>query len=199
MEIQLFKQILSDRSTLSFVSEQFTSDQEVITVVKQFNDDIVNNKVLAVVKTLFENFNSYDLEKIYINSKELASVSNALLKDWSKIRNAVLENKIIELGANPSKTKISAVEKEVKNKDFSIAELASYNDKYLDKEGNDKEICSIANVVLEAVGALEIMLAESLPADLKTLENKNKVKGILDAYENLLHLRWKAKAFWLLR
>lgn len=186
--VQLFKQILSDRSTLSFIGEQFANDQEVIDAIKQFNDVFTENKVLSASKTLFESFNSYDLEKIYINSKELANVSNALLKDWSKIRNVVLENKIIELGANPSKAKISAVEKEVKNKDFSIAELASYNDKYLDKEGNDKEICSIANVVLEAVGALEIMLAESLPVDLKTLENKNKVKGILDAYENLLHL-----------
>ena len=186
--VQLFKQILSDRSTLSFISNQFCSDQEVIVEVKAFNKAIQDNNILSTIKVLFGKFDTFDFEKVFVSSKELTSVSNALLNDWNKIRSVLSESKIAELGSNPTKTKLSAIEKEIKNKDFSIAELSKYNEAMVNKNGEVCPIVNVATLVLDTVLSLEDALAMELPLELQDFESKTKVKRILDGYENLYHI-----------
>ncbi|MBQ9764161.1 MAG: type V CRISPR-associated protein Cas12a/Cpf1 [Phascolarctobacterium sp.] len=185
---QLFKQILSDRESMSFVAEQFDDDQEALEAVKCYNAEIISNKTLDVIKKLFENFRYYDLSKIYISAKELSNVSVLLFKQWNKIRDVVYDAKKATLGDNPSKAKLALLDKELKTKDFSITELSAYEDSFVNKEGGVCPICNIVNVVLDAVDMLQELTHGELPENLQTFDNKNKVKSILDAYENLLHI-----------
>lgn len=186
---QLFKQILSDKVTFSFISEQFANDEDVINAVESFNECIVKNNSLCIIKNMFKDLNLFNLEKVYISNKELTNVSNSILGDWSKIRNTLLEDKKSLAGPKISKAKLEAIEREIKNKDFSISELNDYT--FIKNNGDQVKITDVSKAVLEVVDLLEESLKVELPKNLKTTEDKNKIKTILDNYTELLHvLKW---------
>src|SRR5690606_15911984 len=74
----LYKQILSDRISTSFMAESFSEDQEVIDAIEEYykfhllafqaedKDDTEN--ILEKVKELLSNIKEYDLSKIYLRN-----------------------------------------------------------------------------------------------------------------------------------
>lgn len=85
----LYKQILSDRSTASFIPEEFTSDNEVLESLEKFyqeiDEQVLNKKVQGEhsLKALLQNLNEYDLTKIYLrNDLGLTDISQKMFGDW---------------------------------------------------------------------------------------------------------------------
>ena len=82
----LFKQILSDAEGISFVPEQFASDDEVIESIEQLWGNGSKGMLCAVhaVSKLFSEFEKYDETAIYIeNGVAVTSVSNAVFHSWA--------------------------------------------------------------------------------------------------------------------
>lgn len=133
----LYKQILSDRESTSFVAEKFESSQDVLEAINSFyhhgltsfqqegKDEVEN--VLKELKEILASINQYDLSKIYIrNDKSLTDISNAVFGDWSIIKNALEFTYLqtIEIGNKGlSKKQESEKEKYLKQPYFSIAEI----------------------------------------------------------------------------
>lgn len=88
---RLHKQILSITSTIFEIPEKFENDEQVYFIFNSFIDEITNQKILERITTLFENFNIYDLKKIYISGKSYASVSKQIVGDWSLIDKCLTE------------------------------------------------------------------------------------------------------------
>lgn len=90
----LFKQILSDRQAVSWIEESFKSDDEVLSSVNDFYDDLKQNEIFDRTKELLTSIGSYDLSKlskIYItNDQQLTSISQQLYGSWAVIENAIL-------------------------------------------------------------------------------------------------------------
>lgn len=93
----LFKQILSDRNAISFLPEQFTSDQDVLdTILKFYNalDEMVlnrNKQCEYSLKQLLLNLSDYELNKIYIrNDKQLTDISQRLFGAYDVIEKSLL-------------------------------------------------------------------------------------------------------------
>ena len=56
----LFKQILSDRDTLSFVAEQFADDKEALAKVQELKQYLQEHKTLQTCRNLFKSLQEFE-------------------------------------------------------------------------------------------------------------------------------------------
>jgi len=210
---QLFKMILSDKTALSWLPEQFEGDNEVLEAINEFYSSIAIEKdengqiIFEQMKKLLQEikFSSFDLNKIYLqNDANLADISQKFLGHWGKIQNAVEAKyeKERPMGRGKSQEKYNE-EKEKYFKRFDSFSLAFINectgeniDAYfakLDEEKDDAENITKKNlfeIISEKYNAVECLLNVDYPTDKKLSQDKDsveKIKGFLDAIMDLLH------------
>lgn len=130
----LYKQILSDRVTASFIPEQYQSDQEVLDSILEFYRTIqetISPKGTGrsyTLKELLQNLQNYNVDAIYLkNDKTLTSISKKLFGDWPVITKAV-EKDIMQNNLRKTKESESEYQERVeglikKSDSFSIAYL----------------------------------------------------------------------------
>lgn len=94
----LYKQILSDRNTISWLPEQFNCDEEVLEAIQnayQVLYNLVLNREVEQgesLKELLQSLDNYNLEKIYIrNDIQLSDISQKMYGHWGVISKALLE------------------------------------------------------------------------------------------------------------
>ena len=90
----LYKQILSDRNAISWLPEEFKSDNETLQTIrecyKELNDYVLGEEGL---KPLLESLNDYDPEGIFIrNDVQLTDISQKMFGNWNTIQNAIMED-----------------------------------------------------------------------------------------------------------
>ena len=84
----LYKQILSDRDTVSFIPEKFGNDQEVLDAVNSLfkRDDSGLLKTIDEIGSLFSDINEYDLNKIYVSAgPAVTDISNGVFGAWDRV------------------------------------------------------------------------------------------------------------------
>ena len=86
--VPLYKQILSDRSSLSFKIESIENDEELKTALLESADKLEgkNEEKKSVFEDtcdLFESLKNQNLREIYINRKDINTVSRILTGDWA--------------------------------------------------------------------------------------------------------------------
>lgn len=123
----LYKQILSDRETVSFIPEEFETDNQLLKAVFDFYNDEehgVRNTVEKIV-ILIESISEYDTDGIYVSSPtSITELSKAVFGDWSLITDNW--KKEYELNNPKGKNLEKYYEKQdkiLKNKSFSINEI----------------------------------------------------------------------------
>lgn len=133
----LYKMILSDRESVSFLAEKFENSQEVLNAIKEYyhanlisyqsSEKKDTENVLERVKELLANLSSNNLSQIYIrNGKAITDISQALFSDFSLIKDALKYSftNTLEIGKKGlSKKQEEAIEKYLKQDYFSIAEI----------------------------------------------------------------------------
>lgn len=94
----LYKQILSDRNVISWLPEQFESDEQVLETIQKSYLELknhvlnTNNEGNLSLKELLQSLSNYDLNKIYIrNDQQLTDISQKVFGHWSVISNAMSE------------------------------------------------------------------------------------------------------------
>lgn len=200
----LYKQILSDRSTASFIPVGFESSEEIYESVKQFKEQSLN-KILSEVKTLFEK-SDYDLKQIYVPAKELTGFSLKLFGNWSILHDGLF---LIEKdGAKKelSEKQVEAIRKEISKRDCSLADLqsayerwAKENDVAVEKsaknyfriaelrtveESKEKVSVEILKNIESAFEKIDFEKQENL---IKEKESATPIKDFLDEVQNLYH------------
>ena len=94
----LYKQILSDRQSLSWLPEEFTEDDNlVLQTIEDFYQKLQNEKtnecgsVLQQIKTILASLSSYNLEGVYLtNDQQLTDISQRLYGSWAVVKYAIL-------------------------------------------------------------------------------------------------------------
>ena len=101
----LFKQILSDRSTASFIPDEFENDSEVLESIELFyqevNEQVINKNVEGEhsLKELLKSLPEYELTKIYLrNDLSITDISQKIFGDWGVFQKAM--NTWFELNYN---------------------------------------------------------------------------------------------------
>ncbi len=133
----LYKMILSDRESVSFLQDKFENSQEVLNAIKEYYHANIKSyqssekkdteNVLERVKELLEDLTSYNLSHIYIrNGKAITDISQALFGDFSLVKDALkysFTNTLEISKKGLSKKQEEAIEKYLKQDYFSIAEI----------------------------------------------------------------------------
>lgn len=138
----LYKQILSDNNSVSFLPQTFeddsegTASQKVLDAIKEYyrkelgsskpDDKEGTGDVLKKIENLLESLKSYDMSKVYISNKAITNISTELFNDWSVIT-AALEFQFLKPYRNGkkrlSKKQETEGKKYIKQPYFSIEEI----------------------------------------------------------------------------
>lgn len=200
----LYKQILSDRNTASFIPVGFEKSEEVYESVKHFKEEILD-KVITNTKKLFDSVD-YDLGKIYVPAKEVTEFSLKLFGNWSIIHNGMflLEQDMAKKVL--SEKQIEALKKEIAKRDLSLSDLQNAYERWT-KENDVKAEKNVRNYFkltelrvdektkekdsIEILKNLEVLYSK---IDFEKQENliqektsATPIKDYLDEIQNLYH------------
>ncbi|NLG03484.1 MAG: type V CRISPR-associated protein Cas12a/Cpf1, partial [Clostridia bacterium] len=201
----LFKQILSDRITASFIPEMFESDQEVIDAVRSFYELEIDNFVQT--HNVLSKIQEHDLERIYLrNDLSLTEISQKIFGDWSVIQNGLgIQYDSDYSGKKRPNTLVYDEEKKrvLKNRgSFSLTEIneaisyctgdKTYNsiDHYygaceLSNKGGER-VCFV-NVIRENYEKASELLCTEYPKNQKLVSDQRSIdliKSLLDAIKD---------------
>lgn len=203
--VVLFKQILSDRGTSSFIPVGFNNNDEVYSSVKSFNDEFVNLSVCET-KELFKQVAEFNLSEIYVPAKSLTNFSQNIFGSWSilteglfllekdKVKKALLENQE------------EKINKEIAKKDYSLNDLQVAYERYcnehnfpveknckdyfdivdyrIENEELDKKKVSILSAITESYSKIDFENIHDLQQE---KESATPIKAYLDEVQNLYH------------
>ena len=199
----LFKQILSERTAISWLPDEFESDNEMLQNIGNCYYDLKEH-VFGSLKTLLGSIKDYDLEHIYLpNDLQLTDIAKKHIGSWSVFRDAVVND--LKAG-NPQKKKEDAEEYEKRlakmHDSYSIAYLngimqgEDFNpieDFFANMGAEDNEkgqklnhFARIENAFTEIKALLNTDYPEgkNLSQDKANVE---KIKNLLDAIKDLQH------------
>lgn len=86
----LFKQILSEKSSISFIAERFEDDNEVIGTVRALCDEFFDACCTedSIAAKLFSDVYQFETDGIFIkNDRTLTYISNVLFSEWNAVGN----------------------------------------------------------------------------------------------------------------
>ena len=200
----LYKQILSEKTSMSFVLDQFKSDEDVKNAIKEFYKssiliEFANGYGLdSAIKSLLNKITSSD-DKIYVRADALSKISSKLTGSWSTIADALKDNVIAEVIATKKKATSKDVEKawekeQQKRKEYSISELSALTLKGIDDNDNEFEI-DIAKYWINSCDEYITPVYENVKLLEKIIDSKAKfskediaiIKQALDSVQNLMH------------
>lgn len=133
--VPLFKQILSDRTSLSFQIETIDSDDELIQAIKDCANKLEEKSkeegksIFEKCCELFNSINEQDLNEIYINRKDINNFSRILTGDWAWLQTRMNYYAEEKFTTKAEKSRwVKSLEDEGENKSKGFYTLAELND-----------------------------------------------------------------------
>lgn len=129
----LYKQILSDKKTASFIPVGFEKNDEVYDAVKIFKDkyfDVAKN----IIDATFNN-TDYDTSQIFVPAKELTAFSLSIFGGWSILTDGLFLLERDKSKKRLSEKQIETLHKEIAKKDYSLAELQTAYERWANENG----------------------------------------------------------------
>lgn len=212
----LYKHILSDRNAISWLPEQFDSDEEVLEAIQkayqELDEQVLNRKKEGEhsLKELLQTLGEYDLDKIYIrNDLQLTDISQKVFGNWGVIHKALLES-LKQVVSKKSRKETDEAYEERLDKilksqgSISIAQInKSVQSLNIENEANlqsyysllgavNNEICQKENLFSQIENAYnEVKDLLNIPYSGSNLaqdkQNVEKLKNLLDAIKSLQH------------
>ena len=183
----LFKQILAERTTKSFLPEAFDNDNEVLNAIELFHSEQEAN--IKSIKKLLGNLKEYELDKVYIKSMFLNEISNAMFGEWSYIK-LKLEGRYDRDYSGKKKINtekyLEERNKYFKNKaSYSISEINEVlDDEIVIDYFNGEKLSQIMAGMIDDYKAIEQLLNTDYPSDRKLQKdsaNIELIKNYLDS------------------
>lgn len=198
----LYKMILSDRVALSWLPEEFSTDEEMLDAINEAHNNLKD--VLINVRELLQNIDSYDTEHIYIaNDKGLTDISQQIFGQYDVYTSAIKAELRDSITPSAKERKDpELLDKRINNifkasKSFSIDYLNSHVESgktiqsyyaqlgAYDRNG-EQRINMLSQIDLAHVDAREILSGKHTSLN-QSEESIKKIKALLDAYKALQH------------
>lgn len=212
----LFKQILSDRSSASFIPDEFKNDAEVLESIELFYQEInafvVNKNVEGEhsLKEVLNNLAEYDLSKIYLrNDLTLTDISQKMFGEWGVFQKAmnVWYNSVYYKGKqNPGTEKYEEEQKKYfANQDsFSIGFIndclqlldAQYHRNvasYFELKGRTEQTEDLFEILEQKYKIIVELLNNPYPAELNLAQDQQSVDKIKDLLDAVKAIQWFIK------
>lgn len=203
--VVLFKQILSDRGTSSFIPVGFNNNEEVYSSVKLFNDEVVNLSVRET-KELFKQFAEFNLSEIYVPAKSLTNFSQNIFGSWSILTEGLFLLEKDKVKKALSENQEEKINKEIAKKDYSLDDLQVAYERYCNEHNfpveknckdyfdvvdyrsendkSDKKKVSILSAITESYAKIDFDNIRDLQQE---KEAATPIKTYLDEVQNLYH------------
>lgn len=199
--VVLFKQILSDRETLSFIPEMFANDKQVQTSIDafynteilQFEADGQRINVCENIANLVSRINEYDADKLYINQSGLTQVSQKLFGAWGEINSCLFKHAESKFGTAEKPTNKKKIDKWLKSDEFSLSELNAaliFGEKGLKIESYFESFSTINETVKTSFENVKPILKKDFSNETHLREQTDdvdKLKTFLDAIQEFMH------------
>lgn len=195
----LYKQILSDRSTVSFIPDAISTDEEILDTISSFTVIIEEADLFNRLRELLTIPEHFSFDRVYIAGKELENVSNRLFGDWSLLKGYLHDFKVRQDKLDLTKKKnLDYIEKWLKSDEFSLTTLdEAIKDAQANTNGENpakiKDYFLLANKLLdEATQKKEAYISE-IDNTLRQSQLKENpaattlIKNYLDAIIEIVH------------
>ena len=204
----LKKQILSDRTTISFVLDAIKDDQELLYVLKQFHNYLMGPQLQLVdqLEALKNYLGDSEGNNIFVDKSVLADLSNYATRDW-KYANLALEeeyDKTIGKGKKITESYITKRTKELAKVSYcEISDIDQMTKAYVNEQGIELEECykpmigyflygiedGLSNFGDVIAPMVNFISCENFDYSIRTHEEDIAlIKKYLDVYMNILHL-----------
>lgn len=177
--VVLFKQILSDRETASFIPVGFENNEEVYESIKTFKKEVVDT-VCTLIKDTFTSENDYNISEIFVPAKNLTAFSLSIFGHWSILSEGLFYLEEEKNKKALTETQIEKIRKEIAKKDYSLSELQEAYEKYCER--NNEQVCI---TVKKYFSLMELQQVENTKekADVMLLSKLNTAYAKIDFEE----------------
>lgn len=199
----LYKQILSDKLSTSFIPNYFDNDESLLSSIYQYINNTDDEKsVLENIIEIENSIKSISTEKennIYISSNYLSTISNDIFKDWSiisELYNQKYENEV----ENKCKSYEKYIEKRneyFKNKKYySFKDVEDTIEKYNGSKISIKDflfnqVKVYKDKIIISIGEFDKLNTDYKTNNKKLLQNENDIyviKSLLDNIKDYLYV-----------
>lgn len=200
----LYKQILSDRESSSFVLEKFETDDEVLNAVRLFyehlRESILDCEDDLTIGELISSLSTYNTNKIYIaNDKSITDIAQYLFDDWFVLKNAISDDydeqyKSPKTYKNPERYEETKAKELKRRKTYSIDELNRMTGEYLNCSCKIEDYFmtqiteKIDDINVKYTECRELIEEETDSGLLRNQGSTTKLKNFLDAIKDLQQL-----------
>lgn len=203
----LKKQILSDRSSISYLPEKFSSDNEVLSAIKEFccdkseENDKTGLQMIQEICGILNELPNQDINGIFIkNGSAISNISNVVFGSWNSIQLALNDAYDLEEMRKPPKNieKYEETRRDYfkKIESYSIADLQKAEEKYAEA-GLDITIAEyIASESKRLLDFIDIsyknsenLLTNPYPKDKKLCANDSDISIIKDLLDSIKELQ----------
>lgn len=177
--VVLFKQILSDRETASFIPVGFENNEEVYESIKTFKKEVVD-EVIKLANETFVSPNDYNISEIFVPAKNLTAFSLSIFGHWSILSEGLFYLEEEKNKKALTETQMEKLRKEIAKKDYSLSELQEAYEKYCER--NDEQVCI---TVKKYFSLMELQQVENTKekADVMLLSKLNTAYAKIDFEE----------------
>ncbi len=198
----LFKQILSERSTVSFLPEKFTEDDEMRSAVNKAyltgdGETKAFSETIKEIKELFDTFSDFDLNEIYIkNDAAVTNLSQKLTGYWGTVQESWFDEYD---SAKLKAKKITGKYEEDRRKEykkiksFSLAEIENRTDCKNKNQSVAEYYCStVADAVqqiYDTYSAAEGLLTNVYQEEKAFAKNDEAIKLVKDFLDSIKALQ----------
>lgn len=196
----LYKQILSDRQTTSFIPEQFESDDNLLETIENtyrtIEEMIKGSEGKASLEKMISGFNRYDKRGIFVkNNIDLNELSNLVYGDWHKIKENINEW-YDDLPENNKKKSKNYEENRKKVLKKNVSYSLHFIESICNKNNDNKDISEVLlNCMMDNIEQINVhysfckdLLNTSYPKGKNIVndgESVEKIKALLDAMKAL--------------
>ena len=191
--IPLFKQILSDRETLSYIPEQINTEEELVASVCKFYEHITHFErdgktinVLNELVALLSKIDSYNPDGICVVASKLTDISQKIFGKWSIIEEKLKEKAMQQYGDISLAKNKKKVDAYLSRKAYCLSDMC------FDDELRISQYFSDLPQTLNAISGYWLQFNEWCKGDEKQKFLNNPtgtdvVKSLLDAMMELCH------------
>lgn len=191
--IPLFKQILSDRDTLSYIPAQIVTEEELVASINQFYEHITHferdGKVINILNelvALLSKIDAYNPDGICVTANKLTDISQKIYGKWSIIEEKLKDKAIQQYGDISVAKNKKKVDAYLSRKAYSLSDLC------LDGEFHISRYFSDTPQTLNAINGYWLQFNEWCKNEEKQKFLNNPagtdvVKSLLDAMMELSH------------
>ena len=191
--IPLFKQILSDRDTLSYIPAQIVTEEELVASINQFYERITHFErdgktinILNELVALLSKIDTYNPDGICVTANKLTDISQKIFGKWSIIEEKLKDKAIQQYGDITVAKNKKKVDAYLSRKAYSLSDLC------LDGEFHISRYFSDTPQTLNAINGYWLQFNEWCKNEEKQKFLNNPagtdvVKSLLDAMMELSH------------